>query len=102
MGDADKKETVTHLKGLLAQLTSDADFDKRVAKIEDNYYNSREIDDMIWNRIKVHQANQDKIKAAVESEKQKNDLDNINWTAIIQTVIAALIIGLITYMINRG
>jgi large-conductance mechanosensitive channel len=91
------------LMDLLSKLTEDADLDKRIAKMEDNYLKESEIDDLIWKSIRINQGNIDKLDKAVDKANEKNNLTKINYTTIIQTVIAALIIAIISYMIqNRG
>ena len=80
-------ERYNHLKDLLDKIGKEADTEKRLIIIEQHYQKRDEINKMIWTAIKQNEEN--------------NNKNRINWTAIVQSVLASVIGGLVIYFLLK-
>lgn len=77
--DANLQETVKQLAEIFSDIKTEEDLHTTVALIKSHYVKREDIDKMIWARIEQNQKNKSEGK--------------INWTIVLQTVIAAIIVA---------
>lgn len=80
-------ERYNHLKDLLDKIGKEADTEKRLTIIEQHYQKKDDISKMIWSAIATNETN--------------NNKNRINWTALLQTVLASVIGGLVMYFLLK-
>lgn len=91
-------EAYSDIRGFMEDVKEQSLFNTRLSLLErdcQDFKNNEQIDDMIWDRIKIHQKNRDKIEKTAEKH-------SVNWTLIIQQAIAGAIIALVTaFLVTR-
>ena len=71
------KEMYEQVAKVLTQLTRESDILERITVIESKYKSGEDIGRMIWKNIRQNEEN--------------NSKDRVNWTAILQNVIIAVV-----------
>lgn len=108
--DESQAEKYAEIVQLMQKLNQEADFNTRLTAcqkeiiiITEHYVKREALDEMIWDRIKTHQKNEDKIKAEGEKAEKKVSNNKIKWNVIIQGVIITVAAGIIlAYLLNKG
>jgi len=99
---ADPNKTYSQVRDLLIEIKEQAKFETRLSLIEqelENYVKETDIHKMISAKLKKFEEDQQKIDRKIQGK-------TINWTAILQTIIAgailATITAVVTYYATRG
>ena len=87
-------DALDQISALMAQTKDKAEFDKRLSLIE------RDLEDYV-KETDIHKMSALKIKTYNE-QQEKLDGRGINWTAVVQGVLIAVLSGIAMYFATRG